>query len=541
MARYEAQLSKVYAFGRRISTGRLGSGLRVLSRRAFIVAIACTCAIGGAARPSYAQSGAEPIKIGSKSFTESVILGEMLCTLADHAGAPNLHRSELGGTQILWKSLISGEIDAYIEYSGTIKEEILQGEQVYDLQEIRQRLEREGVGVSEALGFNNTYALGMTESRAAELGIRTISDLRNHPDLQLGFSDEFVERGDGWYGLKSKYQLPQTAVRALDHSLAYQGVRAGSIDVIDLYSTDPEIVAFNLRVLQDDRAYFPLYQAVVLYRLELAETHPDVVKAFEQLVSKIDGIEMAKLNKQSRIDHKPERLIAAEFLHDKVDAAIAVPKLGGNQLTRAMGRFLVNAWEHCYLVLISLTLAIACALPLGIVAYRVPRLGEWILGVVGVIQTIPSMALMVFMIPILGLGARPAIVALFMYSLLPIVRGTHTGLSGLSSSIHESALALGLPSRARLTLIELPLATQSILSGTKTSAVIIGGTATIGALIGAGGFGQPILTGIRLADVNLILQGAVPAAGLALLAQWMFGQVERRLVPAGLVESSRSH
>ncbi len=475
-----------------------------------------------------------PVRIGSKSFTESVILGEMLSTLVKHAGHASDHQSELGGTQVLWQALGRGEIDAYVEYSGTLSEEILAGEGVVVLDQIRDRLAPNGVRISEPLGFSNTYAIGMQRKRAAELGINKISDLREHPDFKLGFSDEFVERRDCWNGLKSRYKLPHTSIRALDHSLAYRGVWSGSIDVIDLYSTDPEIISFDLQVLDDDLAHFPLYEAVIVYRAELEQTHPAVVAAFAKLAGKLDSSQMAALNKASRIERQPETLIAAKFLQEHVDSSIILPDVHANLFQRRLARFQTNTWEHCYLVGISLTLAIICSIPLGILAYRQPHWGEWILGVVGIIQTIPSMALLVFMIPILGLGAKPAIFALFLYSLLPIVRGTHLGLTSLPQSIHESALALGLSANARLRLIELPLAAQSILAGIKTSAVINVGTATIGALIGAGGYGQPIITGIRLADLWLILQGAVPAAIMALLVQAAFGWAERALVPAGL-------
>lgn len=477
---------------------------------------------------------ADEVRIGSKNFTESVILGEMLCHLVDHSGSKPVHLHELGGTQILWKSLLEGEIDAYVEYSGTLKQEILNGQGVYSMEQIAENIAADGIGMSPPLGFNNTYALGMRETRANELGITKISDLRNHPDLELGFSEEFVDRGDGWYGLKAKYRLPQESIRGLDHSLAYRGVWAGSIDVIDLYSTDPEIISFKLRVLEDDKTFFPMYEAVIVYRKELKQTHPNVVGAFESLAGKINNAAMMRLNKASRIDRKPEQLISAQFLKDNVDPTIVIKQQQRSAFSLAAGRLLQNTIDHLVLVAISLTAAIVIAVPLGVIAYRSKKLEEWILGIVGIIQTIPSMAMLVFMIPILGLGAQPAILALFFYSLLPIVRGTHTGLASLSASIHESALALGLPSGARLRLIELPLASKSILSGIKTAAVINVGTATIGALIGAGGYGQPIITGIRLADFWLILQGAVPAALLALAAQLAFTMLERVLVPAGL-------
>jgi osmoprotectant transport system permease protein len=186
------------------------------------------------------------------------------------------------------------------------------------------------------------------------------------------------------------------------------------------------------------------------------------------------------------------------------------------------------------LVAAALLAAIAVAIPLGVLAARWRGVGRAVLGVVGVVQTIPSLALLVFMIPVLGIGAAPAIAALFLYGLLPIVRNTHAGLTGIAPELRESALALGLPSWARLRLVELPLAAPAILAGVKTSAVITVGTATLGALIGAGGYGQPILTGIRLASVPLILEGAIPAAALALLAQGAFDLAERAVVPRGL-------
>ncbi|MGE0747508.1 MAG: ABC transporter permease, partial [Rhodospirillales bacterium] len=190
--------------------------------------------------------------------------------------------------------------------------------------------------------------------------------------------------------------------------------------------------------------------------------------------------------------------------------------------------------EHLRLVAVSLAAAILVAVPLGIVAARRPRMGQALLAAVGVIQTIPSLAILVFMIPLLGIGGPPAIVALFLYSLLPIVRNTYAGLHDVPPSLRESADAMGLNPGARLRLVELPLAARSILAGIKTAAVINVGTATLGALIGAGGYGQPILTGIRLDDVGLILEGAVPAAVLALLVQGMFEVAERRIIPRGL-------
>jgi osmoprotectant transport system permease protein len=479
-----------------------------------------------------APSEAPGVKVGSKSFTESVVLGEMLAHLARASGFEAAHQAELGGTQILWKALVVGNIDAYVEYSGTITHQIFAGQGIRSDAEIREALAEYGVRMTRRLAFNNTYALAMKEELAGQLDIRTISDLCGHAELKLGFSDEFLERKDGWPGLKRDYGLPQTNVRGMEHNLAYRGVEKGAIDVIDVYTTDAEIPYYNLRVLEDDRGYFPMYKALVLYRSDL---DPSVVGAFNRLEGKIDDGAMAELNAQAKLDRVPETVVAARFLRDQVDPEIEIPSVGVAQFyRRRLLRLIRNTWEHLFLVGISLVGAIAVAVPVGVAAYKQPRFGETILGVVGVIQTLPSLALLVFMIPLFGLGAWPAIVALFLYSLLPIVRNTYTGLHEIPPSLHESALALGLPAKARLWLVELHMASRSILAGVKTAAVINVGTATIGALIGAGGYGQPILTGIRLDDLALILQGAIPAAVLALLIQGLFGQVERYLVPKGL-------
>ncbi len=475
---------------------------------------------------SLAQSG-EPVKIGSKKFTENVILGELATQLIRTQNVNAVHIKELGGTRILWNALLKGDIDVYPDYTGTITEEILAGENIIN-DNLKEKLAQHGIGVIYPLGFNNTYAIGMKKEDAAKLGIEKISDLRKYPELKLGFTNEFMDRRDGWHGLEKFYNLPQTNVNGLDHDLAYRGLEAGSIDAIDLYSTDAEISYYNLKVLKDDLHYFTDYQAVLLYRKDLENRFPQVVKALQKLVNTIPESLMIKMNSDVKIKGRSEEEVAAEFIKEKF--------LIETNYTEAtfLSRLWHNTKEHLFLVLISLSAAILVSIPLGIFSYKNKKLGKVILGVTGIIQTIPSLALLVFMIPLLGIGSGPAICALFLYSLLPIVRNTHSGLEDIPLSIKESAIVLGLSSSAILRKIELPLASRSILAGIKTSAVINVGTATLGALIGAGGYGQPILTGIRLDNVPLILEGAVPAALLALLVQWLFDLAEKVIVPKGL-------
>ncbi|HUG91616.1 MAG TPA: glycine betaine ABC transporter substrate-binding protein [Planctomycetaceae bacterium] len=468
------------------------------------------------------------VQIGSKAFTESVVLGEILTHLARDAGAAVRHRRQLGGTQILWRALTTGEIDAYPEYSGTITAEIFAGRDLAGEDEIRAALAEHGVVMSRPLGFNNTYALGLPERLAGSLALRTISDLRRHPELKFGFSNEFLERGDGWPGLKRHYGLPQDSVRGLDHDLAYRALASGDIHLTDLYSTDAEIRYYGLRVLRDDLAYFPQYDAVLLYRRDLEHRAPRVVDALRQLEGRLTEETMIALNARAKLDRLPEARVAADYLRDEFGVDVTVHE---QSLAERVGR---RTAEHLFLVGVSLAAAIVLAIPLGVLSARAPRAGQAILGVTGILQTIPSLVLFVLVIPWLGLGAKPAIFALFVYSLLPIVRNTASGLADIPLPIHESARALGLSAAARLRLIELPLAARSILAGIKTAAVINVGTATLGGFIGAGGYGEPIFTGIRKDSPALLLEGAIPAALLALAVQGLFELAERRLVPRGL-------
>jgi osmoprotectant transport system permease protein len=395
-------------------------------------------------------------------------------------------------------------------------------------EELRAALAPQGVGITRSLGFEDKYAVGVRREVAQRLGLSRISDLSRHPELRIGFTNEFMDRADGWPALRDRYGLPQRDVRGLDHDLAYRAVADGAVDATDVYTTDPEIRRLGLVLLEDDRHVFPDYHAVLVYRADLADRVPAALEAARRLEGRITAEAMTTMNARAQLERAPPEVVAASFLEATFGIA---PRVA---VESAPARVLRRTLEHLGLVAAALAGAIVVAIPLGVVSARRPRLGRVVLGVAGVVQTIPSLALLVFMIPLLGIGAGPAIAALFLYGLLPIVRNTHAGLTGIAPEVRESAEALGLPAGARLRLVELPLASPSILAGVKTSAVITVGTATLGALVGAGGYGQPILAGIRLASVPLILEGAVPAAALALVVEALFDLVERFLVPRGL-------
>ena len=476
------------------------------------------------------------IIVGSKQFTESVILGEMIALLAEDSDIPTTHFRELGGTQLVFQGLCNGEIDIYPEYTGTIAKEILAGRAIDSDADMQAALQEQGILMSRPLGFNNTYAMGMKKSRAAELGIETISDLLRHPKLVFGFSSEFMDREDGWRNLQRHYNLPQRDVKGLDHDLAYHQLRLDAIDVIDVYSTDAKITMFDLAVLEDDLAYFPRYDALLLYRADLPTRYPLATRSILRLEDNVSQSEMTSANGRAELDRLSEARVASEVLEQRFGIS---RRLKEESVATRIGKHTI---EHIDLVRKSLLPAIVFAVILGIVASRHRNFAQFILAVVGIIQTIPALALLVILMPpmaglglaSIGLGSATAVTALFLYSLLPIVRNTYEGLSGIASEFQESAAALGLPSLFRLVKIELPLASRSILAGIKTAAVINIGFATLGALIGAGGFGQPIITGMRLNDTALILQGAIPAAILALLVQGGFEIAERYCVPRGL-------
>ena len=495
---------------------------RAPSREAAIALTgALVIAVAHAISPTPGLADGSSAVVGSKAFTESVVLGELLRIAAREQGIAVDHRMQLGGSRILFEGLRTGDIDAYPEYSGTLVFELLgrSAESWPDAEELAAELAALGLASTRSLGFQNTYALGMKRQHAETLGIGKVSDLRRHPELKLGFSNEFMDRKDGWPGLSRAYDLEPDWVRGIDHDLAYRALESGDIDVIDLYSTDADIAYYDLVTLEDDRAYFPEYRSIYLYRLDLAQRVPELVDLLRALEGRIDEAAMIRMNGRVKLEGVSEARAASEFL------GVASNESESSRLDR----LLRTSWEHLTLVGISLFAAIVIAIPLGIVAARVPRLGTLVLGVTSVLQTLPSLALFVFMIPLFGIGALPAGVALFLYSLLPIVRNTHSGLTGIDPALRDSALALGLPGMTRLRWIELPLASGSIVAGIKTAAVINVGTATLAALIGAGGYGQPILTGIRLDDMSLILEGAIPAALLALAAQALFGLIEQRL------------
>ncbi len=475
-----------------------------------------------------ALAAEEPVvRVGSKSFTEGIILGEVATMLLHQEGLEIVHEHSMGDAST-FQALVRGNIDVYAEYTGTLRHSIFANRELKSDAQLAEVLAEMGLRMTASLGFENSFALGTTRRLAEKLSLKKIGDLRRYPHLRLGFTESFLNRGDGWPSLRGHYRLPQTDIRGMAHDLAYVALDSGDLDVIDLYTTDAEILAYDLVTLTDDQQFFPRYEAVYLYRAELEERLPEAISALKQLEGAITSEQMRRLNTAVKIDRRGDREVAAEFLQEQFGYEFQI-----NQQS-FWSEFWARTREHLFLVTVAMALGSVVAIPLGIIAYKRPVSGRVILWIVSMLQTIPALAFLALMVPLLGIKSPPAIAALFCYSMLPIVRNTHAGLVGIGDSIRESAEALGLSPWAKLWHIELPLASPTILAGLKTATVLTIGFATLGAFVGAGGYGEPILTGIRLQDTGVILQGAVPAALMAVGSELLFEWAERFVVPEGL-------
>jgi osmoprotectant transport system permease protein len=494
----------------------------------FVVLLAGLCPAWAAPPP--------PLVVGSKRFTESYILGEIVRLTLEGAGVAAEHRPGLGNTGILEQALASGAVDVYPEYTGTIVRELLHREGNPSLAELNTWLAPRGLKAAVPLGFNNSYALALREADAAQLGVRTLSDLKRLPEgsLILGLSHEFQARADGWPALQKAYGLPQKPGPALDHGLAYEAIQAGQVDLIDIYATDAKVGRYKLRVLVDDLNFFPRYDAVLLMRAGVN------LQPLLALDGRISASAMIAMNAQVELDGLPYAEVARRFMAGGAaapGAASALGAIGGAAATSGRPGFIArlfapDLWrlcaQHLGLVFGSLLLAVLAGVPLGIWAWQRSGLAGWLLGAVGVLQTIPSLALLAFLIALVGaIGTVPAVIALFLYALLPIVRNTHAGLQGVPAGLSQAATALGLTARQTLWAVQLPLARPTLWAGVKTAAIINVGTATMAAFIGAGGLGERIVAGLAVNDKATMLAGALPAAVLALLVQGGFAVVER--------------
>lgn len=477
----------------------------------------------------------ETLTIGSKSFTESVLLGEILAERARREGFKVETKTALLGTRLAFEAVRSGAIDVYPDYTGTLAREIFADRGISGEDDIRKALQEIGLEMSEPIGFNNTYAIGVMPETAERLGLKTMSDLREHPQLSFGFTNEFIDRSDGWRAVRDAYGLPQDNIKSIAHELGYNALGSGAIDAKELYSTDARIESMGLVVLEDDLGFFPRYDAVWVYRRDLS---PEAKAVIESLTGVLDETSMAQLNAMVAVDGREESDVARDYVDGIAERRTALTLR--ERIAQALSNMPGHTIEHAVLVGVSMLGAIAFAVPMGVLAARSRPFEQVVLGVSGILQTIPSLALLALLVSVLAMANQiPAIVALFVYSLLPIVRNTHAGLVQLPQAVRDSARSLGLPWGRMLLDVELPLALPSILAGIKTAVVINVGTATLGGFVAAGGYGVPILAGIRRDDEVQILAGLLPAALMAVVLTLLLDLLERVLSPAGVRGVSR--
>ena len=499
------------------------------------------------------QTGApapRPVVVASKPFGESYLLAEMFAQLLEARGIPVQRRLGLGATEIAFAALRTGAIDVYPEYTGTglvaILHERATGDRAAVYREVATQFRRRwDLRWLPPLGFENTYAIAVRRTTADSLHLATLSDLaRAAPRLRAGLSPDFIGRDDGLPGMARTYGIHFRAVRALLPAVKYQALASGGVDVIDGYSTDGLIARYHLVVLRDDRDFFPPYEAAPLASSRLARRDPAAIAALAELAGRLDPATMRRLNERMEVDGDAAAAVARDeldalgLLSGDTTAAAAVrtsaPSPFGRYLWTRRASLAGETRRHVMLVVVSLLAAILIAVPLGLALERAPRAAEGVIRVVGLLQTVPGIALLAFMLPLFGIGIAPALVALTLYSLLPILRNTYTGVRDADPGATGAARALGMTPRQVLLQVRLPLAAPVILAGIRTAGVIAVGTATLAAFIGAGGLGDPIVAGLALNDSRMVLSGAIPAALLAVVTDGVLALVEHITAPKGL-------
>jgi osmoprotectant transport system permease protein len=513
-----------------------------LARSARLQALLFLCCLGAPGGSPQAQ-----IVVGSKNFAENRFLAELFAQTIEHQTALTVQRRlGLAGTQVCFEALRSGAIDLYPEYTGTGLVTIL-GESPNPSADATLRmvrfefLHRWGLQWMAPLSFENAYAVAVPRAIAEQYDLHTISDLANvAASLHAAFGYEFLERPDGLPGLRELYGLRFASVRGMQQALKYQAAGERRIDCLDVYSTDGRLVVHDLVILQDDRNFFPPYHAAALVRQQSLEKHPEVAAALSLLSGTLSEERMRQFNMRLENDGEPVERVAADALRelgliaDSPQQAAAprrqdrslLPYLWSNR--HAIGR---HCLRHLWLAASGLLLGMLVAIPLALWLERRQRWAEALIRLIGTSQTIPSLALLAFMVPICGIGAIPAILALWVYAIFPILRSTYTGVRHAHPPAVLAATALGMTPRQVLLQVRLPLAAPVILAGIRTAAVLTVGTATLAAFIGAGGLGEPIVAGVQAVDTTLILSGALPAALLAILVDVALGFVENRLRP----------
>ncbi|HEX9746264.1 MAG TPA: glycine betaine ABC transporter substrate-binding protein, partial [bacterium] len=396
-----------------------------------------------------------------------------------------------------------------------------------------------------SLGFENSYEIAVPRSLAEEHDLKTIGDLAPiSPDLKARLGFEFIDRPDGLPLLAETYDLNFGEVIGMQQILKLVAVESGDIDVLDVYTTDGTIIKYNLVVLEDDKDMFPPYEAAPLVNGNTFERYPEIYPALSMLEGALSPDMMRRLNRRLQEDKEPVERVAQDALEElglvdaiQVDAISTSEHTLISYMAAEKAKLIRLTLNHLFMAAVAVLLGVLIAVPLGLLLERWRPGAEPVIRTIGLAQTIPSIALLAFMIPPFGIGIRPAIIALWIYSLFPILRSTFSGIRDADPQAVAAAHALGMTPAQILTQIRLPLAAPVIMAGVRTAAIITVGTATLAAFIGAGGLGEPIVTGLQTYDVIMILSGAIPAAVLAIVVDLILGGVEILVKPKGMVKS----
>jgi osmoprotectant transport system permease protein len=491
-----------------------------------------------------------PITIASKPFAESYLLAEMMAQLLEAHGHLVVRRPGLGATEVAFGAVRTGAVDAYPEYVGTGLLVVLRDSVTPAMRRDPRLAFREVATASEArfgvrwlppLGFRNGYALAVRRGTADSLQLRTMSDVSARgAALRAGFTSDFIGRADGWPGVRAAYGWTLASVRPLAPALKYDALRQGAVDLVDGYDTDAPLADTTLVVLPDDRGFFPPYEASIVVSAALRTRDPAAVAVLTTLSGRMTEAEMRRWNAALETDRRPVRDVAHDALRtlglvtergDVARADAPAPGLWAFLWARRAETARLTG-EHLLLVAVAMLLALAVALPAGVWLADRATAADRVLQGLALAQTIPGLALLALLLPVLGVGAAPALVALWVYALLPVVQGTVVGLRAVDATATEALAAMGATPRQQLWWARVPLAAPVLVTGVRTATVITIGTATLAAFVGGGGLGEPIVTGLGLADERLVLSGAIPAALLALVVDRGFAWLTRRVTPA---------
>lgn len=494
--------------------------------------------------PAYSKQ--DKIRIGSRDFPESVLVAEILSTSIEKFTDYKVDRKfHLGGVKVCLAAMQSNNLDIYPDYTGSLIHNVL-GEHdrnQYLVNYIKMALnEKYDFSITESLGFENSFVLAVRKSFAKKYNLETLSDLASllssnkelAQNIRVAFKHSFLKRPDGYKMLQDIYAFDFQKLMALEYNIAYQNLKENRIDVIDAFSTDSRLKDPELTALKDDRNALIPYSSVYVYRNKLKQNFPEIMKIQKLLDESLTNEKMLELN--SRIEAgEPYKQVAESFIAElehepgfldlSDDASLSFWQ---KRLKQDLPLLAKAFLQHLRLAAVASLLASFIGIFIGIfISYR-KKLAKLVLGFISVTQTIPSLALLALLIPFVGLGFYPAVIALFIYALLPVIQNTYTGITTIPYKYIELANAIALKESQILFRVKLPMALSFILAGVRTSIVICIGTATLATFVGAGGLGDLIKAGIDLNSNYMIALGAVPAALLALSVSITLTKFERR-------------